>query len=149
MQVPIQISFKNSEQFFAFLVNIWPKLFSWDNTFCFEGESHAREITEPFRKINENNQWFERKCPVYITGCMVISNLVISLVTLLSAGTAGRNSCCFWHLLKVVFTSHQLYTEYYACKMWALIYIYIYGNTVKPNPISQKILKSTVWVVAR
>jgi len=27
------------------------KLFTWDNTFCFEEESHAREITEPFRKI--------------------------------------------------------------------------------------------------
>ena len=37
------------------------------------------------------------------------------------AGTAGRNSCCFWHLLKVVFTSHQLYTKYYAYKMWRLI----------------------------
>ena len=24
-----------------------------DNTFCFEGESHAREITEPFRKIRK------------------------------------------------------------------------------------------------
>ena len=48
-KVPFQISFKDSEPFLAFLVNFWPKTIYF--LFCFEGESLARETTEPFGKI--------------------------------------------------------------------------------------------------
>ena len=34
-KVPLQISFKHSEPFSEFLVNFRPKIFTWDNTFCF------------------------------------------------------------------------------------------------------------------
>ena len=51
--VPLQISFKYSEPFLAFIVNFWPKTIYMRQhfLFCFEGVSHTREITEPFRKI--------------------------------------------------------------------------------------------------
>ena len=46
---------QHSENFLAF---------PWDNT----GESDAREITEPFRKIRE--QWFKRKYLLLIAACL-------------------------------------------------------------------------------
>ena len=46
--------------------------------FCFEGESHAREITKPLGKKGDTSMiWEKMSC---INGWMVISNLVISLV---------------------------------------------------------------------
>ena len=48
----------------------------WDTTlrYSFEGEFHAREITEPFWKIREKKTMFWEKMSC-IKGCMVVSNL--------------------------------------------------------------------------
>jgi hypothetical protein len=63
-KVPLQISFKHSEPFLAFLVNIWPKLFSWDDTFLFWRGISCKRNHETFQDNNKKNQWFEIKCPV-------------------------------------------------------------------------------------
>ena len=50
-KVPLQISFKHSEPFCGISCKYMTKNYLHEITLfvCFEGESHAREITKPFR----------------------------------------------------------------------------------------------------
>ena len=49
-KIPLQISFKHSKPFLAFLINFRIKTIYMRLTLFFEGESHAREITEPMNR---------------------------------------------------------------------------------------------------
>jgi hypothetical protein len=64
-KVPLQISFKHSNPFLAFLLNFWSKIIFKIMITCFQvqqlqllGELSAREITEPFRKIKTRINFF-------------------------------------------------------------------------------------------
>ena len=92
------------QNFLAFLINFWPKTLSTRKTFFVLFQSHLpwREITENLRKIKiQISMICKKMC------CMVISNLVISLVpyflfkvSLLTLGLGNRLSCTGMALFK-------------------------------------------------
>jgi hypothetical protein len=93
-KVPLQISFKHSEPFLAFLVNFWKKLFTWDNTFCFVLKGNfMQEKSQNLsgKQGKESMIWDNMFC---INGCMVIANLLISLVPYLQYGNIGCGVSC-------------------------------------------------------
>ena len=101
-KVPLQISFKHSKPFLAFLVNFWPKIYLNDNLFSRATDatlggtfSKRNHWTFQENKKQESIIWDKMGC---INGCMVKSNLAIFLVPYeyLSLLQTSQTSWQFW-----------------------------------------------------